>query len=214
MSTFAITAPLSRRTWTAGVSPRHRLAFQANAVSMLGPRRARRQVLGKDCGRRFSTRSWHAGPGPGHPTRVPAPPAAPKREDQPRAADSGCAPGSIPARTGGTVSPAPVHARRQPPRHRADRCGRSRPATDAEAEAGNSIQESQAQSTTPKQLRPAPLHAMCARTNYRDHSHPCKHQASLTVGEITVVDATVSVTRPASAWTVTTDDNPIIMCGS
>jgi hypothetical protein len=42
---------------------------------------------------------------------------------------------------------------------------------------------------------------------------PYKHLASVTVGEITVVNGTATVTSPAGAWTVTPDDNPIL-CGS
>ena len=64
------------------------------------------------------------------------------------------APASTPAHTRGNATPAPVHARRQPPRHRPDRCDRSPPATNAEAEPGNDLEEPPTQSTTPTHVRP------------------------------------------------------------
>jgi hypothetical protein len=42
---------------------------------------------------------------------------------------------------------------------------------------------------------------------------PYKHLATLTAGDVTVVDGTATITSSARSWTITPDDSPIL-CGS
>ena len=88
----------------------------------------------------------------GAPSTTPRP-AAQRQAGPPADVGTGCAPGSTPAHTSGTATRVPVDARRSQPLRRSSRCRRSPPATDAEAEPGNSTHQPQPESTTPS--RPA-----------------------------------------------------------
>ena len=103
----------------------------------------------------------------GAPSTTPRP-AARRRADPPGAADSGYAPASRPARTGGSATPAPEGAHRSPPRRRLDRRDRSPPVTDAGAEPGNSIHQPQTQRTSPVSRH----HGMCDRTSDPQQRQP------------------------------------------
>ena len=118
--------------------------LQASRAARPTPVSARRTCT--RCSRRGRRRT-------GAPATTPAP-AALRRADPPDDADNGkCTRvDTRPHRRSGTATRALVDARRSPPlRH--SRCRRSPPATDAEAEPGNSTHQPQPESTTPS--RPA-----------------------------------------------------------